>query len=212
MTKEAGFMCEPNLATMHSTSRQMCADDYTQYCIHQYTVYSILLCCFSTQWRLALLLHHEVQFGRWCPVSGWCCSCRSSQDCCCHDGAGQHLDTDQMSVKVDQSNMQALEHWFSLDWTAPPPSAAFPTSKRPIWMGQLKVTLIWYKTLSKTESYSPQFQTWMARPLGTKTLQVVVCRILMMLPWGKTSSWMEWDYPMLIARLTLHFALMLKGI
>ena len=91
-------------------------------------------------------------------------------------------------------------------------NTAFPTSKRPIWMGQLKVTLIWYKTLSKTESYSPQFQTWMARPLGTKTLQVVVCRILMMLPWGKTSSWMEWDYPMLIARLTLHFAFMLKGI
>lgn len=70
MTKEAVFMCEPNLATMHSTSRQMCADDYTQYCIHQYAVYSILVCCFSTQWRLALLLHHEVQFGRWCPVSG----------------------------------------------------------------------------------------------------------------------------------------------
>ena len=38
MTKEAVFMCEPNLATTHSPSRQMCADDYTQYGIHQYTV------------------------------------------------------------------------------------------------------------------------------------------------------------------------------
>lgn len=138
MTKEAVFMCEPNLATMHSTSRQMCADDYTQYCIHQYAVYSILVCCFSTQWRLALLLHHEVQFGRWCPVSGWCCSCRSSQDCCCHDGAGQHLDTDQMPVDVDQSNMQAVEHCFCLDWTASPPVRHFRPPRDLFGWGSLK--------------------------------------------------------------------------
>lgn len=60
MTKEAVFMCEPNLATMHSTSRQMCADDYTQYRIHQYTVYSILF----------MLFQYSVEIGTASPPRG----------------------------------------------------------------------------------------------------------------------------------------------